>query len=223
MRVMQSPQMTLGASSTWLKSSTTFQITFVIVSVLMLAVILAFLVFCIIIYQIKPSTAQAATQPTANSMMMQRDKGSGQDSALVRSGSRAVSLIVGLGHQLNFSAPNGRQNHINASHLNLNREQQMYVANNQNTPLLAAICDPITGRSPIHLIAHQPIMQQHHQINQPASHLQQQLQQQPFESIEENAMSWFSQTNSSTASPSQPRSVDYNNNIRPLLQPSLHQ
>jgi len=45
--------------SSWLRGSTSFQVTMVIVSALMGAVVVAFLLFCVLIYQIKPPTMAA--------------------------------------------------------------------------------------------------------------------------------------------------------------------
>lgn len=63
----QTTQTNLVPSNTWLKSSATFQITIVVVSVLMAAVIVAFLLFCIVIYQIKPSSIQTILLPNVQS------------------------------------------------------------------------------------------------------------------------------------------------------------
>lgn len=157
-------QTQLVPSSTWLKSSTTFQVTIVVVSFLMAAVIIAFLLICIIIYQIKPSSAQtillASGSPPGGS-----NSGGGIFSSMVFAGrlkgiSDASNLATGSQTRsyLASSQPDQTSRFIsrddNYQESLLMNETPFFLANvHQPVPLLATLNNPITGTSPVHLLA----------------------------------------------------------------------
>lgn len=108
------------ASGGWLKGSTTFQVTIVIVSLLMGAVILAFILFCVIIYQIKPSPGQPPPAMVGSYSMTPT-----QPSKPLQATCNGLSPV----------------------------SASLQYASAPNNILLKASCDPLTGHSPVHLIA----------------------------------------------------------------------
>lgn len=139
---LSSPSQASSAPSlagAWLKGSTTFQVTIVIVSVLMGAVIVAFILFCVIIYQIKPSPGQLAAAvgalgpPTSGTPVQQAA------SPLAGTLEPAQSSICSA-----FPAP---------YMLGQTQPGAPAVKNASASLILTASCDPLTGSSPVHLLA----------------------------------------------------------------------
>lgn len=176
-----------SSSGAWIKGSTTFQITMVVVSVLMGSVILAFVLFCIVIYQIKPTSSNSTggflAASTGSSLpgtpLFQRQPQ--QRSALVnKNGTTSLTMVdqqQSLTTLPNHRVPNfiGQQRTANNfefpvlsptacstyspnnnNHQQQQQQESLYVSS-QTTPLLAAICDPLTGQMPAHLIVRHPI------------------------------------------------------------------
>lgn len=128
-----------------LKGSTTFQVTIVIVSVLMGAVILAFILFCVIIYQIKPSAGQLAAAasvpgPTASGTPTLRP-----------ASPRASSLEASARPPTCNGFPGASAAYIMSA-----GPPQAPLVNSGANLILTASCDPLTGSSPVHLMAPSP-------------------------------------------------------------------
>lgn len=134
-----------SASSQWLKGSFTFQFVMVFVSVLMAGVIVAFVVFCIAIYRIKPSGNPPAFRSQTNGL----DPSTGQPTTpTTNSTQNSYWPLLSLRKASNVFSQNspvvGGQRGI--------------------PPMLTAVCNPITGQTPVHLLAsHSPHLEMSNQ------------------------------------------------------------
>lgn len=122
-----------------------FQITIVVVSALMAIVIIAFLLFCISIYQIKPTFSESLVP-----MQSQQWKDANGKTTLISPTSQAVSslttgqrLVVGINGSSNLEpCPT---NHV----------QPFYGVANPTIHHSTATNEPLHGRGPVHLISNQ--------------------------------------------------------------------
>lgn len=180
----QATQTHLVPSNTWLKSSATFQVTIVVVSILMAAVIIAFLLICIVIYQIKPSSAQTIlpdsetqNEDATGCLLYWFNHGFGDATS-----NSTPDLTTPHSNALQQQQQESRlipkdDNNQNLTESLLMSETPFFMANNNQpvpVPILATITNPISGTSPIHLIA-----TDHHQnrsMQTPIHRQQQQMQ-----------------------------------------------
>lgn len=140
---------TMNPSGTWLKSSTTFQITIVIVSILMASVIIAFILFCIVIYQIKPTGANNRS----SGCELDRSVGLGAGQR-----GNADQLRTAANTDFGFNPNQRYPNQFNLGSIGPQANDQMkkfnladqHMSGSNNLPLLTTVfCDPKTGQSSI--------------------------------------------------------------------------
>lgn len=145
----QTSQMTTEtntAGGSWLKSTTAFQITIVVVSALMAVVIIAFILFCVSIYQIKPSFAPGSLFPMQN---QQWKDANGRTTILSSPADHTMSPLT---NQQFVAGMNGRST---LEPFTTNQAQPLYGIANQSTPLLSSAGEPAYGRTPVHLVLNQ--------------------------------------------------------------------
>lgn len=195
----QQASSSLSQSAGWLKGSATFQIVMVIVSVLMGAVILAFLLVCVVIYQIKPAPRSSILLPAIYSKQTDASNNVGNSvvtttvvGPIFGSPGQFNPTANGLGSTSNANANNHSSSSFgsrplilaNANHVDsrlaqsstLNTINSSLISTDRRlTPILTAVCDPISGQMPVHLLVQQPTQQT------PVSACQTLQQQQLFE------------------------------------------
>lgn len=109
----------------WLRSATGLHVVMAVVSALMGAVVVAFLLFCVLIYRIRP-LKEPPTRANGNHLLAPVGAAASQRPLQVAPAPQAPLKLL-------FPA-------------------ELAPASTVSTPLLAALCDPLTGQSPVHLL-----------------------------------------------------------------------